>query len=182
MPAGTGESSSTAATTGRAQTVTRSVLRQTVLLRNTLIIGASLSKPHTSLTSLHTCVSMLACLLGPTTYHKSLLALILCILCHALIQTGLEDMNHYDEQSTSSVDLTHSSCCTRVYIFCVIFCCLRSSHSDDSHVHATGQRSACVLAQAHPTMSFICLVIFCLASGHHCLLDLNSIFLTRHEH
>ena len=34
------------------------------------IIGASLSEPHTSVTLLHTCVCMLACLLGPTTYRK----------------------------------------------------------------------------------------------------------------
>ena len=38
------------------------------------LIGASLSEPHTSVTSLHTCVCMLACLLacllGPTAYRK----------------------------------------------------------------------------------------------------------------
>jgi len=42
---------------------------------------ASLSEPHISLTSLHPCVCMfaclLACLLVPTTYRKSLPALIL---------------------------------------------------------------------------------------------------------
>ena len=32
------------------------------------------------------------------------------------------------------------------------------SHSDDSPVHAPGPRSACALAQAHPTMSCIHLV------------------------
>jgi len=45
-------------------------------------VGASLSEPHTSVTSLHPCLCMfacllLACLLGPTTYRKSLPALIL---------------------------------------------------------------------------------------------------------
>ena len=47
-------------------------------------IGASLSEPHTSVTSLHPCVCMFACLLGPTTYHKSLPALILHGLRHTL--------------------------------------------------------------------------------------------------
>ena len=34
------------------------------------LVGASLSEPHTSVTSLRTCVYMFACLLGPTTYRK----------------------------------------------------------------------------------------------------------------
>ena len=38
--------------------------------RTIFLIGASLSKPHTSATALRTCVSMLACLLGLTTYRK----------------------------------------------------------------------------------------------------------------
>ena len=45
------------------------------------VIGASLSEPHTSMTSLHPCVCIYVCLLvyaWPTTYHKSLPALILC--------------------------------------------------------------------------------------------------------
>jgi len=43
-----------------------------------ILIGASLSKPHTSMTSLHLCV----CMPGPTTYHTSLLALCLfCVIC-----------------------------------------------------------------------------------------------------
>ena len=42
-----------------------------------LLIGASLSEPHTSVTSLHLCVRMFACMLGPTTYRKSLPALTL---------------------------------------------------------------------------------------------------------
>ena len=55
------------------------------------IIGVSLSEPHPSVTSLHPCVCMyvclvLACLLGPTTYHMSLLALILCVLHHVFIR------------------------------------------------------------------------------------------------
>ena len=33
-----------------------------------LLIGASLSEPHTSVTALSTCVYL--CLLGPTTYRK----------------------------------------------------------------------------------------------------------------
>ena len=37
---------------------------------NGKFIGASLSEPHTSVTLLRTCVCMLACLLGPTTYQK----------------------------------------------------------------------------------------------------------------
>ena len=34
------------------------------------LVGASMSEPHTSVTSLHTCVCMLAYLLGPTAYRK----------------------------------------------------------------------------------------------------------------
>ena len=34
------------------------------------LIGASLSEPHTSVTSLCKCVCIYACLLGPTTYRK----------------------------------------------------------------------------------------------------------------
>ena len=34
------------------------------------IIGVSLSEPHASVTALHMCVCMFACLLGPTTYRK----------------------------------------------------------------------------------------------------------------
>ena len=76
------------------------------------LIGASLSEPHTSMTSFHLCVCMsaclLACLLGPTTYRKSLLALILHIWCHALIQKGsriaVEVVNH--EQSIFSMATT----------------------------------------------------------------------------
>ena len=44
------------------------------------IIGASLSEPHTSVTSLHPCVCilcLLACAIAATTYRKSLPALIL---------------------------------------------------------------------------------------------------------
>jgi len=40
----------------------------------------------------------------------------------------------------------------------VILCDLRFN-SDNSHMHATGLRSACALAQARPTMSCIHLVI-----------------------
>ena len=40
-------------------------------------IGVSLSKPYTSVISLHPCVCMFVCLLGPTTYRKSFPALIL---------------------------------------------------------------------------------------------------------
>ena len=35
-----------------------------------IIIGASLSEPHTSVTALSTCVCIYACLLGPTTYRE----------------------------------------------------------------------------------------------------------------
>ena len=56
----------------------------------------------------HTCVCLLACLLGLTTYHKSLPALILHIWCHALIQKGsriaVEVVNH--EQSIFSMATT----------------------------------------------------------------------------
>ena len=34
------------------------------------LIGVSLSKPHTGVTALRMSVSMLACLLGPTTYRR----------------------------------------------------------------------------------------------------------------
>ena len=75
------------------------------------LIGASLSEPHTSVTSLHTCVCMFAWILFvPTTYHKSLPALILDILHHALIQKKLEkrveDVNL--EQSTSLMATTRT--------------------------------------------------------------------------
>ena len=75
-----------------------------------MLIGASLSEPHTSVTSLHPCVCMfvclLACLLGPTTYRKSLLALILRGLHHTLYSKTsiVEDMNH--GQSSSSMMMT----------------------------------------------------------------------------
>ena len=61
------------------------------------------------MTSLHLCIRCLACLLGLTTYHKSLSALILHVLCHVLIQKELEDgkdVNH--EQSTSSIATTRT--------------------------------------------------------------------------
>jgi len=74
-------------------------------------IWASLSEPHTGVTSLHMCMCMPACLLGPTNYRKSLPALILHILRNALIQKGLEDMNH--EQSTSLMVTTR----TETYLF-----------------------------------------------------------------
>ena len=35
-----------------------------------VVIGASLSEPHTSVTALRTRVCMLVCLFGPTTYRK----------------------------------------------------------------------------------------------------------------
>ena len=66
------------------------------------VIGASLSKPHTSVTSLHPCLCMLVCMLGPTAYSESLPALILCVLRYSLIQKGLEDSKDVNlEQSTS---------------------------------------------------------------------------------
>ena len=46
------------------------------------VVGVSLSESHTSVTSLHLCVCVFACLLGPTTYRKSLPALDLRGLCH----------------------------------------------------------------------------------------------------
>ena len=53
-------------------------ITHTLCFHSKILIGASLSKPHTSLTSLHLCV----CVLGPTTYHTSLLALCLfCVIC-----------------------------------------------------------------------------------------------------
>jgi len=50
-------------------------------------------------TSLHPRVFILVCLLGPTTYRKSLPALTLRVLCHVLLQKGssliaVEDVNH----------------------------------------------------------------------------------------
>ena len=42
-------------------------------------------------------------------------------------------------------------CCTCVYFLCDILRPEVQSHSDDSPVHAPGLRSACALAQAHPT-------------------------------
>ena len=35
-----------------------------------LLVGASLSEPHTSVTALHTCVSIRLTIYGPTTYRK----------------------------------------------------------------------------------------------------------------
>ena len=35
-----------------------------------MVIGASLSEPHTSVTALRKCVCVSACLFGPTTYRK----------------------------------------------------------------------------------------------------------------
>jgi len=50
---------------------------------------------------------MFACLLGPTTHHKSLLALIWHVLHHPLVQKGLEDTLAVNcEQSTSSMVAT----------------------------------------------------------------------------
>jgi len=47
----------------------------------TVLIGVSLSEPHTSVTSLHPCVCTFAWMSpGPTTCCKSLLVLILCII------------------------------------------------------------------------------------------------------
>ena len=40
------------------------------LLYGHCIIGATLDEPHTSVTSLRTCVCIYACLLGSTTYRK----------------------------------------------------------------------------------------------------------------
>ena len=65
------------------------------------MIGVSLNKPHTIVTSLHTCMCMFALiLLGPTTYRKSLLTLILCILHHALIKKEFEDKSRRREPWT----------------------------------------------------------------------------------
>jgi len=50
-------------------------------------------------------------------------------------------------------------CCTCVYFLGDILWPEVQSHSDDSPVHAPGSCSACALAQAHPTMSCIHLVI-----------------------
>ena len=50
-------------------------------------------------------------------------------------------------------------CCTCVYFLCDNVWPEVQSHSDDSHVHGTGPHYACALAQAHPTMSCIHLVI-----------------------
>ena len=51
--------------------------------------------------------------------------------------------------------------CTHVYFLCdkLILWPEVQSDSDYSHVHATGPCSACALAQAHPTMSCIQLVL-----------------------
>ena len=49
----------------------------------------------------------------------------------------------------------HSSCVVQVCTLCDILWPEVQSHSDDSHVHATGPRSVHTLAQAHPTASCI---------------------------
>ena len=49
-------------------------------------------------------------------------------------------------------------CCTCVYFLCDILWPEVQSHSDDSHVYATCPRSACALAQAHPTIVHLRLV------------------------
>jgi len=53
--------------------------------------------------------------------------------------------------------------------FCVIFCGLRFSHVLMTVVHATGPCSACVLAQACPTMSYIhAVLLFQCFTRHGC--------------
>jgi len=77
-----------------------------------VIIEASLSEPHTSVTSLHpcTCVNLLTCLFAWTDhllYVKSLPALILHILRHVLnLRTTVEDINH--GQSSCSMAMTRT--------------------------------------------------------------------------
>ena len=52
-----------------------------------IVIGASLSDPHASVSSLHTCVCMFACLLGPTTYRE----------LNECLQIFHEDQHHHLE-------------------------------------------------------------------------------------
>jgi len=58
-------------------------------------------------------------------------------------------------------------CCTRVYFLCNLLWPKVQSHSDDSHVYATGPRYAHALAQARPTLSCIYLVHKVMASAIH---------------
>ena len=51
-----------------------------------------------------------------------------------------------------------SSCVVHVCTFCDILWLEIQSHSGDCHVRATGPRSACALAQAHPTIVHLRLV------------------------
>ena len=73
-------------------------VRTTLLL---VFIGANLSKPQTGVTSLHPCMCMFACLLGPTTYSK-FLPLYVKFKNHSIV----EDMNH--GQSGSSIAMTRT--------------------------------------------------------------------------
>ena len=52
--------------------VTRAIIVRVHRIIYSGLVGASLSEPHTSVTALCmcVCVSMLACLFGPTTYRK----------------------------------------------------------------------------------------------------------------
>ena len=63
---------------------------------------ASLSEPHTIVTSLCLFMYMLARMLGPTTYRMSFPAFILCI--QKGLRIAIEDVNH--EQSTSLMATT----------------------------------------------------------------------------
>jgi len=77
--------------------------------QGTDLIGASVSEPLSSDISVNfVCLSVcLSVCHGPSTYLKSLPALILCILHHALIQKPLKiDMNH--GQSNSAMATTRT--------------------------------------------------------------------------
>jgi len=72
-----------------------------------LLVGASLSDPNTSVTSLRLCVCMFACLLGPTTYCKSLPGSYFACFASCINSKrarGYVSVNR--EQSTSSMAMT----------------------------------------------------------------------------
>ena len=109
------------------------------------LIGASLSGPHTSVTSLHPCVCMFACLLaclpGPTSYHKSLPALIL----HILRYSKRAQVN--SEQSTSSMVTTRTEMeIIRGLTYSVPRAIEVTAWKSDNAVPVTGLRSLLAIA------------------------------------
>ena len=64
--------------------------------------------------------------------------------------------------------------CTRAYFLCDILWPEVQSHSDISHMHAIGPRSAHALTQARPTMSCIHLVLKFVNDGIYPINSLGS--------